>query len=109
MAAVPQRVLEAERRTVTPGQFSAGWGKPVITLRCGVAKPAALTAASSCFGVNGVGWYPEQTSGGYRFTTIGRQTYVEVGVPSAYAPEASALVDLAAAVAGHDPLVKQCV
>lgn len=109
MAALPPRVLEQDRRTVQPGTFSAGWGKPVITLRCGVAKPPALTDASPCFGVNGVGWFAEKTSGGYLFTTIGRRTYVEVGVPAAYAPEGDALVDVAAAVSAHDPQVKKCV
>ena len=109
MSALPDRVLDAERRFVTPGQLSAAWGKPVITLRCGVVKPPSLGDASQCFEVNGVGWFAEQGTGGYLFTTIGRSTYVEVGVPSAYAPEANALVDLAAAVSANDPLVKPCV
>jgi hypothetical protein len=109
MAALPTRVLDRERRKVEPGAFSAAWGKPVITLRCGVPKPPRLTDASPCFGVNGVGWFAEQTTGGYLFTTIGRQTYVEVGVPAEYAPEGNALVDVAAAVSAHDPVVKPCV
>jgi hypothetical protein len=109
MADLPAQVLDQERRTVEPGVLSAAWGKPVITLRCGVAKPAALNAASQCFEVNGVGWLAEEGTGGYLFTTIGRTTYVEVGVPTEYAPEANALVDVAAAVSKHDRLLKPCV
>lgn len=109
MAALPAQVLDQDRRTVEPGLLTAAWGKPVITLRCGVGKPAGLNDASQCFEVNGVGWFAEPAERGTVFTTIGRRTYVEVGVPTAYAPEADALVDLAAAVGGHDPLDRPCV
>ena len=109
LADLPPRVLDAERRETQPGRFTAAWGSPSITLRCGVEKPPRLTPASACFEVNGVGWFAEEGSGGYLFTTIGRTTYVEVGVPSHYAPEANALVDLAAVVSAHDPLLKPCI
>jgi hypothetical protein len=108
MAALPQQVLDQDRRTVEFPDLTAAWGKPVITLRCGVPKPAALGAASQCFEVNGVGWFAEEAEGGYLFTTIGRAAYVELGVPNAYAPEATALVDVAAAVTAHDRLLKPC-
>ena len=108
MPDLPGTVLEGKRRTVTPGQFIAAWGNPPISLRCGVDKPPGLTAASDCFEVNGVGWYTEQAAKGYLFTTIGRTAYIEVGVPSHYAPEANALVDLAAVVSAHDPLLQAC-
>jgi hypothetical protein len=106
---LPATVLDGERRKVEPGRFSAAWGDPPITLRCGVDKPPRLSATSECFEVNGVGWFAEQISGGYLFTTIGRTTYIEVGVPSDYAPEANALVDLAAVVSEHDPMLKPCI
>ncbi len=108
MGNLPSQVLDESRRKVEPGQFGAAWGSPAITLRCGIAKPASLNSASACFEVNGVGWFVEQASGGYLFTTIGRRTYVEVGVPAEYAPEGSALVDVADAVSEHDPLDKPC-
>ena len=108
MPALPGTVLDSKRRTVTPGRFSAAWGKPPISLRCGVDRPPGLTPASDCFEVNGVGWYAERAATGYLFTTIGRTAYVEVGVPSHYAPEANALVDLAAVVNAHDPLLQPC-
>jgi hypothetical protein len=109
MADLPAHVMSQARRRVAPGRLTAGWGKPVITLRCGVPKPAALTSTSECTEVNGVGWFAERATEGYLFTTIGRRTYVELAVPSAYAPEAGALTDVAAAVATHDPLVRACV
>jgi hypothetical protein len=109
MADLPVTVLDEQRRNVEPGRRSAAWGDPAITLRCGVEKPPKLTAASPCYEVNGVGWFAEEASGGYLFTTIGRTTFVEVGVPSEYAPEANALVDLAATVSRHDHLLKPCL
>ena len=98
MDALPDTVLDQPRRTVEPGRLSTAWGDPTITLRCGVAKPPGLGPESECFEVNGVGWFAEEAQGGYLFTTIGRPAYVEVGVPTDYAPEANALVDVANAV-----------
>jgi hypothetical protein len=109
MADLPVTVLDEQRRKVEPGRRSAAWGDPAITLRCGVEKPPKLTAASPCYEVNGVGWFAEEASGGYLFTTIGRPAFIEVGVPSEYAPEANALVDLAATVSRHAPLLKPCL
>ena len=108
IAALPDRVLEAERRTADPGVLTAAWGDPPITLRCGVAAAPGLTPASECLEVNGVGWFAEDADGGTLYTTIGRQVFVELGVPEDYAPEASALVDVAAAVSAHDPLLTPC-
>ena len=98
MAGLPATVVDQPRRTVEPGALSAAWGSPTITLQCGVEKPPRLGDASECFKVNRVGWFAEEAEGGYLFTTIGRPVYVEVGVPTEYAPEANALVDVAAAV-----------
>lgn len=109
MAALPSLVLDEERRTVRPGARSAAWGDPTITLRCGVDRPPSLNAGSQCIEVNGIGWFTEEVAAGYLFTTIGRVAYVEVGVPHAYAPEASALVDLADAVGSTVPERQACL
>ncbi len=109
LADLPATVLDGKRRTVEPGALSAAWGKPAITLRCGVDKPPTLEPSSQCVEVNGVGWFAEQAPGGYLFTTIGRTAFVELAVPSDYAPEANALVDVAAAVTAHDPQQTPCV
>ena len=42
---------------------------------------------------------------GYVFTAVGRQAYVEVAVPNAYAPETSVLPDLAPAIAANVPVI----
>jgi hypothetical protein len=108
MATLPATVLDQPRRTVEPGVLSAAWGDPTITLRCGVAKPPGLGDASECFEVNGVGWFAEEAEGGFLFTTIGRPAYVQLGVPTEYAPEANALVDVAEAVE-KIPVDRPCV
>lgn len=108
MAALPATVLDQQRRPTQPADLTAAWGEPMIHLRCGVSAPKALNAASECFEVNHVGWFAEQGKGGMVFTTIGRPVFVEVGVPDRYAPEANALVDLAAAVATV-PVDKPCL
>jgi Protein of unknown function (DUF3515) len=109
LADLPARVLEQDRRQVKPGRFSAAWGDPVITLRCGVDVPAGLTAASQCLEANGVGWFDQDAQGGKVYTTIGRQTLVELAVPTAYAPESGALIDVAGTIQRHDKLIKPCV
>lgn len=108
MGALPGSVLDQARRTVEPGVLSAAWGKPAIVLRCGVPAPPGLTPTSDCLEVNGVGWFAEEAQGGMIFTTIGRPAYVEVSVPTRYAPGSGALVDLGAAVAAHDPVTTPC-
>lgn len=108
MAALPDTVLDEPRRPAEPGHLSAAWGDPTITLKCGVDKPPGLGSESECFEVNGVGWFAEEAEGGYLFTSIGRPAFVQVGVPTAYAPEANALVDIAAAVQ-KIPVEQPCV
>ena len=108
VAALPDSVLEATRRPAEPGVLTAAWGDPPITLRCGVPAPPGLVPTSECLEVDGVGWFSEEADGGRLYTTIGRQVFVEVGVPSDYAPEVSVLVDLAAAVSAQNPVVTPC-
>ena len=108
VAALPDQVLDGTRRTAEPGVLTAAWGDPPITLRCGVPAPPGLVPTSECLEVNGVGWFAEEADGGTLYTTIGRQVFVEVGVPSDYTPGASTLVDLAAVVAAQDPVVTPC-
>lgn len=108
MANIPATVLEGTRRTTTKPELTAAWGDPPITLRCGVPAPPGLTASSECLEVDGVGWYAEPAEGGMLYTTIGRAVFVEVGVPTRYAPEAGALVDLAAVVKDRNPTRQPC-
>lgn len=108
MPHLPDAVAGQKRRVTSEPALTAAWGDPPISLRCGVTRPAAMTRASQCYEVDGVGWFAEQGEGGWLFTTFGRDAFVEVGVPSAYAPEANALVDLAPAISAHDPLREPC-
>lgn len=97
MAALPASV-DGLSRTAGGGTFWRQWGAPAVTLRCGVAKPAALGPTSRCDVVNGVGWFSVEGKRAWTFTTIGRAGYLEVTVPHDHAPEADVLVDLSAAV-----------
>ena len=111
VAAMPDRVLDAEARETTPDSpLTAAWGDPPIEATCGVAAPAEMARAQSqCFEVNGVGWFAAPAGNGVVFTTIGRKVYVEVAVPHRYAPEANALTDLSGAISQHDPVITPCI
>jgi hypothetical protein len=82
--------------------LTSAWGNPAITVRCGV-QPPKVDPSAQIVSVDGVDWYPEKFSGGYRFTTVHRALFVEVNVPSAYAPEADALADISPSVASTIP------
>ncbi|VXC10605.1 DUF3515 domain-containing protein [Aeromicrobium sp. 9AM] len=101
--------VAGQKNRLVKDENASGWGDPPIILRCGVEKPADLGPASRCDMVDGVGWFSEETSDGYLFTTIGRDYFVSVEVPHDYAPEADALADLSDSVDRHDPVKKPCV
>ena len=82
--------------------LTSAWGNPAITIRCGV-QPPLVNPAGQLIAVDGVDWYPEKFSGGYRFTTVHRALVVEVNVPSNYAPEADVLADLSPSIAATIP------
>jgi hypothetical protein len=98
-------------RTVSPaGALAAAWGNPAIVLRCGVPTPASLKPTSRCDVVNGVGWFSrEDADHSWVFTTIGRESNVEIQVPADYTPAADALVDVAAAIKGSLKVEQPCV
>jgi hypothetical protein len=98
--ALPDEVLGQTTTATKPtSSFATAWGDPAIVVRCGVPDPQALTPTSQLLTVDGVDWLPEQLTSGYLFTSTGRTINVEVSVPSAYAPEASALPEISPAVA----------
>jgi hypothetical protein len=103
-AALPATVAGQSRRDTSPSSaLTAAWGDPPIVLRCGVPRPAALTATSQVTEINGVDWFAEPLADGYLFTTSGRTAYVEVTVPSAYASQAGGLTQIGPAVLATDP------
>ncbi len=88
--------------------FTAAWGRPAISLRCGVKRPLILTRGYKHYNpeaptveVDGVEWMPEElTGGGIRCTTSKREAWVEVIIPKAHAAEVdfSLFEDLADAI-----------
>ncbi|TDC20134.1 DUF3515 domain-containing protein [Streptomyces sp. 8K308] len=109
---LPDEVDGQERGTASvDSPFVAVWGDPAIVLRCGVARPAALTPGTESYdpigadvlGVNDVFWLPEERSDGVRFTTVERAFFVEMTVPDDYAPEVNPLLDVAAPIIDHIP------
>ena len=107
--AAPDTVAGVARRDVDSDGAALAWGTPPVVLRCGVTAAVGLGPTSRCDEIDGVGWYTEDLGDAYRFTTIGREVSVEVTVPDDYAPEASALLDLADAVKTADPVRRPCV
>ncbi len=103
--ALPQSLQGHPRRTTTPqSERTAAWSEPPIVLRCGVERPAALVATSDVYAVSGVDWFAQHLSNGDRFTTSGRQAYVEVTVPNGPDVGVDVLTDLAKAIAATDPV-----
>jgi len=101
-------VAGADARTVDSGGVALAWGDPPITVRCALPAPARLQPGSRCDTVEGVDWFTERGEEGYRFSTIGRATTVELFVPYEYEPAADALVDMAATVRETVPFVNPC-
>ncbi|MFC6163037.1 DUF3515 domain-containing protein [Kribbella sp. NPDC058693] len=108
--AMPAKVLDQKKRKTSPeSPLTTAYGNPSIEVTCGVAPPAGMAEAQSqCFQVNGVGWFAKQVQNGYIFTTIGRELYLEMAVPSKYSPEANALTDVSDAIHNHNKLVTPC-
>lgn len=92
---LPLQVADQDKRKVAEApDLTAAWGDPPIFLRCGVAKPKSLEPTSSLITVNGIDWFAEELTAGWRFTSMNTSVFVEVTVPNKYTPEANALVDL---------------
>lgn len=108
---LPEKVEGRESLTYEPSSaLTAAWGDPPIELRCGVPRPQVLSPRSEDYNpladaveVNGVSWLLEERSDGYRFTTTDRTAFVELTVPSEYAPEVGVLTDLADAISKSVP------
>lgn len=87
------------RRASTPDSpLTAAYGDPPVAIRCGVPGPAALTPTSLLVTVDGVDWLPEELTGGWLLTTVGRVANVEVTVPTAQGPAPSVAADLSGVI-----------
>ena len=93
-----------ERREVTPqSSTTAAYGDPPVGIRCGVSTPAALVPTSTLVTVDGIDWFPEELSGGWRMTTVNRVAGVEITVPTDQGPAPSVAADLAPTISATIP------
>jgi len=85
LSALPTKLGPLDPRAVhtkPDSPFVVAWGDPPVVLRCGVARPAALTPGSSEQVILlGVYWLPVQERDATVFTSVDRSVYVEVRVP----------------------------
>ncbi|QMU78945.1 DUF3515 domain-containing protein [Streptacidiphilus sp. PB12-B1b] len=116
-ALLPPTLMGQKRRSSSPASDNtAAWGDPAITVRCGVAEPGPLDPRAADYDptelhtvwvlVDGVCWLtqpPADNGGGFTFTTVKQQTYVQVHVPGAYAGQSYPLPALAGPVLKADP------
>ncbi|MBB2913845.1 hypothetical protein FHS43_005154 [Streptosporangium becharense] len=94
---LPQRLDGADRGESTPASpYVAVWGEAEIALRCGVARPATMSATDQVPEINGVAWYPDPARPTL-FTSVGREAYVEVTISRKHVPQ-NVLLDLAAPI-----------
>lgn len=83
------------RREVTPATpWTAAYGDPPVSVRCGVPTPETLSATSQLVVVDGVDWFPEQLTGGWMMTSTGLVANVEITVPTEAGPAPSVAADL---------------
>ncbi|MFD9408269.1 DUF3515 domain-containing protein [Streptomyces sp. NPDC059989] len=106
---LPEKVAGLARTETAPeSDLTAAWGGSAIVLRCGIPKPAEMAdPKQDGVHVNGVAWLleklPDDTGGGFRFTTGLRRAYTEVRVDKEHATDAGMLVGLSAAIAATVP------
>ncbi len=72
-------------------------------MRCGVPEPEALSATSLLVTVDGIDWLPEDLTGGWRLTSVGRTANVEVTVPTSQGPAPSVAADLSPTITATLP------
>jgi hypothetical protein len=96
---LPAKLHDQSRRRNQPrSELTMAWGSPAIALRCGVPRPPAMLQTSRLVTVNGISWFPQPPDRPVTFTAVGRQAYVEVTVPAAYAPPGDVLIELTPAI-----------
>ncbi len=104
-AALPTALSTAgERREVTPAStLTAAYGDPPVGVRCGVPDPPTQSPTSTPVTVDGIDWWAEELTGGWRLTSTGRAANVEITVPSDQGPAPSVAADLAPTIAATLP------
>ena len=107
VAALPDRLADQARRTVTGSAYSAAWGDPAIVLRCGVPLSKSF-GSDPCFTRNGIGWsipgkQADDLGEDLVMTLAFREPAVQVQVPAHYRPDgpSEVMADLDAVVRAH--------
>lgn len=74
-------VLERRQLRVPAPEGAAGWGEPPVVLRCGLDRPADLTASSRLLAVSGVQFLEILSNGMSTWVAVDRAIYVAVALP----------------------------
>ena len=103
----------AARRVFSASTNIVAWGDPAVVLRCGVARPASISAGSGDLFVGFGGtsaqtvyWLPQSAKKATTFTAVDRAVYVEVVAPAKYGGD-SIMTPLSDAIAAALPAVCQ--
>ncbi|HET9258168.1 MAG TPA: DUF3515 domain-containing protein [Pseudonocardiaceae bacterium] len=88
LAALPEELDGAEPGALKRRQLRepapagvAGWGEPPVVLRCGLDRPAELTAASRLLAVSGVQFLEIPGPGMSTWVAVDRPVYLVVALP----------------------------
>jgi hypothetical protein len=76
-----QRQLAATTPSGTAPAGAAAWGEPPVVLRCGLDRPAALTATSRLLMISGVQFLKLPTAGTSTWVAVDRPVYIVVDLP----------------------------
>jgi hypothetical protein len=87
LAALPEQLdggdgaLQRRQLSAPAPAGVAGWGEPPVVLRCGLNRPAELTASSRLLGVSGVQFLEIPNGGTSTWVVVDRPVYVAVELP----------------------------
>jgi len=88
LAALPEKLdggelgaLERRQLAAPVPAGAAGWGEPPVVLRCGLDRPAELTATSRLLDISGVQFLELVSPGTSTWTAVDRAVYVVVAQP----------------------------
>lgn len=88
LAALPEQLdggalgaLERRHLSQPAPAGAAGWGEPPVVLRCGLDRPADLTASSRLLGISGVQFIDIPSGGMSTWVAVDRPVYVTVALP----------------------------
>jgi hypothetical protein len=101
--ALDHGIAGLSRRATSPtSPFTAAWGDPAVTLRCGVA-PRAADSKTNEAEIASVQWRIRQAGDQVLWETFERSTGIEVRIPRAYNDQENVIADLGAAIADTVP------